>query len=141
MTPHQIALVQQTFDRIAPREAQVAVLFYGRLFSIDPSTRPMFPDDMTAQSGKVMAAIGAVVQSLTDLDAILEPVRKLAVRHVLYGVQEAHYASVGAALLWALEHMLGDGFTREVRDAWAAAYEFLSHTMIEAARRVPALTP
>ena len=53
--------------------------------------------------------------------------------HVGYGVREEHYATVGAALLWTLEQGLGEGFTPETRDAWAAAYGLLSSAMIEAA--------
>ena len=48
-------------------------------------------------------------------------------------MREGHYASVGQALLWTLERGLGEAFTPEVRDAWAAAYALLSAAMIEAA--------
>ena len=64
---------------------------------------------------------------------MLDTVRELARRHVGYGVTAAHYAPVGAALLWTLEQGLGEAFTDEVHDAWAAAYGLLSAAMIEAA--------
>jgi hemoglobin-like flavoprotein len=51
------------------------------------------------------------------------------VRHVGYGVTDAHYGSVGAALLWTLGQGLGEAFTDEVRDAWAAAYTLLAGVM------------
>jgi hemoglobin-like flavoprotein len=73
------------------------------------------------------------VRSLDNLEPMLDRIRALARRHVGYGVRDAHYASVGAALLWTLEQGLGDDFTAEVRDAWAAAYEVLSSTMMAAA--------
>ncbi len=38
-------------------------------------------------------------------------------RHVGYGVRDAHYATVGNALLWTLEHGPHEAFTPEVRDA------------------------
>ena len=130
MTPRQVALVQESFAKIAPIREQAAALFYDRLFAIDPGTRLLFRGDMKSQGAKLMAAIGAVVKSLDRIDTMLDDLRTLARRHHRYGVQEVHYASVGAALLWTLEQGLGSDFTPDVREAWAAAYELLSGTMI-----------
>jgi hemoglobin-like flavoprotein len=80
-----------------------------------------------------MAAIATIVRSLDDLELMMDRIRALARRHVQYGVTDAHYASVGAALLWTLEHGLGADFTAEVQDAWATAYDMLSSTMTEPA--------
>ena len=46
-----------------------------------------------------------------------------------YGVEDKHYETVGAALLWTLEKGLGNGFTPEVKDAWTSAYGALATTM------------
>src|SRR5215510_2267177 len=130
MTPQQVALVRESFTKIVPIREQAAALFYNRLFAIDPSTSPLFRGDMKSQGAKLMAAIGAVVKSLDRIDAILDDLRTLARRHHRYGVREEHYAGVGAALLWTLEQGLGCDFTRDVRRAWATAYDLLSGTMI-----------
>ncbi len=45
---------------------------------------------------------------------------------------DAHYDSVGAALLWTLEQGLGDAWTAEVKAAWAAAYALLAGVMRDA---------
>jgi hypothetical protein len=49
--------------RIAPEERKelAAALFYPRLFGIAPDTRPMFGDDIVAQTQKTIFAFGAVV--------------------------------------------------------------------------------
>lgn len=133
MTPHQITLVQQSFGKVVPIRETAAALFYARLFAIDPSTKALFRGDVAAQGAKLMAAIGTIVRSLDRIEPMLEHVRALARRHVGYGVREEHYASVGAALLWMLEQGLGADFTDDVRAAWAAAYQLLSSTMIDAA--------
>jgi nitric oxide dioxygenase len=57
----------------------------------------------------------------------------MARRHVGYGVQPAHYDTVGAALLWTLEQDLGPAFTDETREAWATAYGTLAQVMKDAA--------
>jgi nitric oxide dioxygenase len=55
-------------------------------------------------------------------------------RHVGYGVKEADYATVGAALLWTLDAGLGEAFTADVGAAWGRVYTLLSTVMMEAAR-------
>jgi len=65
---------------------------------------------------------------------MVEKLKELARRHVNYGVENRHYTTVGAALLWTLQVGLGEAFTPELRDAWASAYNMLSERMMEAAR-------
>jgi hemoglobin-like flavoprotein len=66
----------------------------------------------------------------------VRPAWALGRRHVIYGVEERHYETVGAALLWTLAAGLGEAFTPDLRAAWTAAYKLVSNTMIEAARQV-----
>lgn len=133
MTQDQVRLVQESFRAVVPLKREAARLFYGRLFEIDPSTRPLFAHvDLAAQGDKLMAALGFVVGSLREPGAMLATVRSLAVRHAGYGVTEAHYASVGKALIWTLDAALGDAWTPELWAAWGEAYRMLSVAMIQA---------
>jgi len=76
----------------------------------------------------------AAVKGLDRLDQLVPAVQALGRRHATYGVADAHYDTVGAALLWTLEKGLGAAFTTEVREAWATVYGLLATTMKEAAR-------
>jgi hemoglobin-like flavoprotein len=133
MTPDQVALVQQSFAKVAPISETAAVLFYDRLFEIAPSVKAMFPADMIDQRKKLMMMLAAVVGGLGNLESILPAASALATRHVSYGAKPEHYPVVGAALLWTLEKGLGDGWTPDVADAWTAAYGTLSGYMISQA--------
>ena len=88
---------------------------------------------MDAQGAKLLDALGCVVESAGQIDRITVFLEELGRRHVAYGVEDHHYDSVGAALLWTLEQGLGVGFTDEVREAWAAAYAHVAGTMRNAA--------
>lgn len=134
MDIEQITRVQQSFGALAGRADELALLFYQRLFVIDPTTRPLFPADLAAQRVKLIGLIAYAVNGLHDLPSVVEQVEALGRRHVDYGVSERQYASVGAALLWALEEVLGPRFPPETRAAWVAAYGVLSVAMIGAAR-------
>jgi hemoglobin-like flavoprotein len=136
MTPEQKTLVQSTFAQIAPNPDAVAALFYTRLFEIDPGLQPLFTSDMTEQGRKLMQMLTVAVRGLDRLDQLVPAVQQLGARHVQYGVQEAHYDTVAAALLWTLEKGLGADFTPQVRDAWTTVYGVLAGTMKDAAARV-----
>jgi hemoglobin-like flavoprotein len=133
MTPDQVALVQQSFAKVAPISETAAELFYGRLFEIAPSVKPLFPADMTEQRKKLMMMLATVVGGLGNLESILPAASALAKRHVGYGAKPEHYPVVGSALLWTLEKGLGDGWTPEVAEAWTTAYGTLSGYMISQA--------
>ena len=74
-----------------------------------------------------------VVNALSRPEQILPAVEELGRKHANYGVQQKHYATGGAALLWTLQTGLGDAFTAEVREAWANGYLFLTSTLQRAA--------
>ena len=132
MTPQQVELVQTSFKKVVPIAATAADLFYNRLFEIAPETRAMFPTDLTEQKGKLMSMLGTAVTNLHKLDSILPAVKDLGQRHKGYGVTAAHYAPVGAALLWTLEKGLGADFTPEVKAAWTETYTALAGVMTNA---------
>jgi hemoglobin-like flavoprotein len=133
MTPQQITLIQNSWTEVLPITETAAGLFYQRLFALDPSVRPMFKGDMREQGQKLMKMLGLIVNSLTRLDELVPVAQDMARRHVGYGVQPAHYDTVGAALLWTLEQGLGSKFSDEVKTAWASAYDTLSSVMKDAA--------
>ena len=132
MTPQQIELVQTSFKKVVPIAGTAADLFYDRLFEIAPAVRPMFPQDLKEQKVKLMAMLGTAVTNLHRLDEILPAVKALGQRHKGYGVSDAHYAPVGAALLWTLEKGLGADFTPEVKAAWTETYTALAGVMTTA---------
>jgi hemoglobin-like flavoprotein len=136
MTPQQINLVQDTFNMVAPIAEQAAALFYDRLFTLDPSLRPMFHGDMTEQGRKLMATLALAVSGLNQPEKIIPAVQHLGRKHVAYGVQPEHYDIVGEALLWTLGQGLGDAFTVETEEAWTAAYMMLANVMEGAAAAV-----
>ncbi|WP_439594944.1 globin family protein [Falsiroseomonas sp.] len=135
MTPRQIDHIERSFRLVAPQAEAAAAGFYARLFELDPSLRPLFRNtDIVAQGRKLMQALGFVVANLKVPDQLLPVVAAMGARHAGYGVQEAHYATVGRALIETLEGALGAGFTAEVREAWTTAYGLLAEVMMTAAR-------
>ena len=134
MTPAQINAVKTSFAAVVPIADQAGMLFYERLFTLDPSLRPLFKGNIEVQSKTLMQMIATAVNGLDQLETIVPAVRALGVRHADYGVIETHYQTVAEALLWTLQQGLGSAFTLEVSEAWGAAYTVLAETMKTAAR-------
>lgn len=134
MNLRQVELIQASWTAVEPIADTAAVLFYDRLFELDPALRRLFArTDMAQQRKILMQTLTVVVRSLDKLDTIVPAIKALGRRHAGYGVREEHYDSVGAALLWTLDQGLGDAFDDETADAWATAYTTLASVMIDAA--------
>ena len=138
MTLTDKILVQQSFAQVAPIAETAAELFYGRLFELDPKLKPLFRGDMKEQGRKLMQMLAVTVKSLDRLDEILPAVHAMGERHAAYGVTDAHYDTVGEALLWTLEMGLGKEFTPEVKSAWVTVYTLLSTEMKTGAMKAAA---
>lgn len=130
MTPREIELVQQSFEKVRPIAAAAADLFYGKLFELDPALKPMFKGgNMKEQGRMLMNMIASAVRGLSNAPALIPVLTDLGRRHTAYGVMKHHYVTVGSALIWTLEQGMGKDFTAEVRDAWCAAYELMAGVM------------
>ncbi|HKC25145.1 MAG TPA: globin domain-containing protein [Thermoanaerobaculia bacterium] len=141
MTPEQRMLVKETFPDIRQIAIPVSLLFYGRLFDLDPSLRALFHIDMTEQSEKLMSMLDAIVGSLDSFEEMRPVLRELGQRHVEYGVKESHYATLGSALVWAFAQALEPNFNDSVREAWGAVLGEVSREMLAGAAEGPPLPP
>jgi hemoglobin-like flavoprotein len=126
-------LVQTSFENVVPIADTAAALFYGCLFELAPSLRPLFPADLKEQGRKLMHTLTLAVRGLDRPDELVPAVQALGRRHAGYGVTPEHYDTVAAALLWTLEEGLGEAFTLEVKEAWVAVYTRLANTLQTAA--------
>jgi len=139
MNSEQILIVRETFALIAPRADLAAMLFYKRLFELEPSLRPMFRGNMEEQAKKLMQMLGAAVRLLDRPESLVPVLEDLGRRHVGYAVRDEHYEIVGTALLSMLKETLGTSFTPEAQEAWTTLYGFVAGTMKRAANEgVPA---
>jgi hemoglobin-like flavoprotein len=133
MTPEQKEIVQSNWRDVVPISETAADLFYGKLFELDPAVRSMFKGDMKEQGKKLMQMIGVAVHGLDNLGELTPAIAAMGKRHSGYGVQESHYETVGAALLWTLDQGLGDKFTADAKEAWTIVYTTLASVMKAAA--------
>jgi hemoglobin-like flavoprotein len=135
MTSEQIQLIRESFSKIQPVVEEAAVLFYARLFELDPSLRPLFHTDIREQGHKLMQVIGFAVDGLDRPEELAPALHELGARHVHYGVKESDYDTVGEALLWTVRKALKSDYTAQMNEAWAAVLYVLSESMKAGARQ------
>jgi hemoglobin-like flavoprotein len=134
MTSQQIQLVKSSWKNFQSiRPELVGDVFYSKLFLAMPGLRSLFHITKEEQSKKLIEMLNVIVGRLDRLEELTDDIRRLAIRHVQYGVKREHYDAVGQALLWTLQQGLGKDWNSEVKDAWSACYALLSQTMINAA--------
>jgi hemoglobin-like flavoprotein len=129
MTPTQRRLVRQTVGSLRDQAGPVSLLFYGRLFELDPSARRLFHNDLELQGRKVIETLNWMAESLDRFDSMTARLAELGRQHAGYGVRPDQYESVTAALLWAISQALGPDFDAATRDSWKLALSAVSEAM------------
>ena len=128
----QLAL---SWQQLGTNQAELAVVFYHRLFALDPTLRTLFRNtDMPAQERKLTAMLDALVHGGVTTDVIAE----LGRRHAGYGVRPEQYAVVAEALLWSLEHTLGPRWTKATRAVWKDVLTRVAEIMLNGAHDIDA---
>jgi hemoglobin-like flavoprotein len=131
MTSNQILLVKKSWRRIREIDPLLlAEVFYNRLFSMHPSVRKMFPENLEEQYGKLLDAFNIIVMRLEDLDSIKQQISELGARHKDYGTKPEHFSLMGETLIHTLKECLGEEWNMETEEAWDLCFETLSNRMM-----------
>jgi len=143
LTPEQNQIVKSTVPVLQQHGEEITRVFYQQLLAAHPELTSIFPaanqEDGT-QARRLAAAILAYAANVDRLSNLSGAVDAIGHRHVGLGVLPEQYPVVGTHLLQAIQTVLGDAATKEVLDAWAAAYGQLAAIMIEHERGLYAKT-
>jgi hemoglobin-like flavoprotein len=122
-------LAQQAFATIQPLADELGMLFYSRLFELDPALRGLFKHDLANQAHSLMTMLHLAIEGLDAPEQFIRTLRNLGVRHQAYGVQPEQYATVRATMLWTFAHTLGPAFTPEVAAALTEVLNIITDQM------------
>jgi hemoglobin-like flavoprotein len=113
----------------------LGLAFYKRLFEQYPSVKHLFNTPPEEQHKKLMASLGAIVAGASNTDTLVPYLQAMAIRHLKYGTENAHYAAVQENLLAVLaSHLSVEGeWTPAMQTAWTEALTLVSTVMMDAA--------
>ena len=120
------------FALVGAHGMEVAEFFYADLFEKNPGVRKFFPESMTTQQEKLLAALSHIISTVDDTEALVPFLQDLGRRHQGFGALPEYFPAVGASLLATLEYFSGEEWTEELATDWAAAYGLVAQVMIEA---------
>jgi hemoglobin-like flavoprotein len=129
-------MVQESWQQVMSEPETAIVLFYSKLFCLDPKLECLFSDDLDQSGIRLLETMTLVVDKLDQFETLVAELQALGDRHMEYGVQSEHYQIAGQALLWMLELMLDEPFTPEVEQAWSKTYKMMASTMQESSLQV-----
>ena len=134
LSVRQKRLIRSSFESLSEYADSAVLLFYGRLFELDPSLRSLFHIEIRVQAGKLLDMLTSIVGTLDSFEKLRPELAELGRRHVGYGVKPEHYGTLATALLWALGQALGPQFDRETRKAWETTLSTIVTAMLEGSR-------
>ena len=89
--------MRHSFDAVRDQARPVALLFYGRLFELDPPAQRLFTSSRGA--GAKSSMLATLIESLDRFESIRPQLPDLGRQHAGYGVRLEQYDTVSAALI------------------------------------------
>ena len=110
--------------------------FYEKFFVLSPEARPMFAHISISAQGRLLAGvISSALGLLRSKDQLHKRLEAMTLKHSMKGVKASQYGTMGAALVWAMELVLGELFTEAVSTAWLRVYSLLLSVIVPVAVR------
>src|SRR4051812_4909421 len=102
MTNQQIKLIEDSWDFVILNTEEAGLIFYNKLFELDPGFRSLFKEDIKVQADKLVSMISFIVSKINSLEDVIKDVKQLGKRHSRYNVKDEYYNTVAIALLSTL---------------------------------------
>ncbi|WP_018691002.1 NO-inducible flavohemoprotein [Algicola sagamiensis] len=133
LSQQTMTIIQSTAPVLAEHGVAITDRFYHLLFSAHPALKHIF--NMSNQSEgtqkKALAqAVYSYAQHIDRLADLLPLVERIAHKHASLGILPEHYPIVGKYLIEAIQDVLQDAFTDEIKAAWVEGYQMLADILI-----------
>ena len=139
LTALERQLIRESFESMKEDSNTVALVFYGRMFELDPTLRPLFKIGLAEQARKLMDTLSRAVDALDRFEELRPQLVELGRKHTTYGTEPYHYETVRIALLWALRQSLGEQFEGNTEAAWDRLLRTITRAMLEVCEEKSAL--
>jgi nitric oxide dioxygenase len=133
LTPEQVQIVRSTVPVLKAHGNDITTHFYKTLLDEIPDLHNIFNTANQVNGFQPRALAGslyAYASHIDDLGALSPAVERICQKHASLHVKPEHYKIVGEYLLRAMGDVLGAALTKDILDAWEAAYWQLANIMI-----------
>ncbi len=137
ITPHEMAVVRDSYNRVAKRSPALTHAFFTRLFEHVPALQGVFPVADTDKRAFAASFFRFVVMHLRSDEALHVLLEQFGERGLLDHVSIAQIDAIGLSMLGALRELEGTSWTVETSSAWEHAYTWTWSTIRHGARARP----
>jgi hemoglobin-like flavoprotein len=120
---------------MGPSKEDLASRFYRQLLTRDPSLQDLLPGERDAREAGFTKGLTEIVDSMSNFPELVAHTRQLGECLAQHGVRVSHYPTGRAALMAALEDVLGDRLDPGTREAWTMASNLVAECMMAGASR------
>ena len=134
LTPQQVDIIRSTAPELQEHGNAITTSFYDTLLREVPDLNNVFNQANQRNNHQAQALAGALyayASHIDDLGALSPAVEKICQKHASLYITPDQYKVVGEYLLRAMGDVLGAALTKEILDAWSAAYWQLANLMIK----------
>jgi nitric oxide dioxygenase len=134
LSQQHIDTVKSTIPLLASAGPAITEYFYKRMFLHNPELKHVF--NMThqktgGQPAALFNAIAAYATHIDNLEVLTSAVMRIAHKHTSFNIQPDQYDIVGHHLIETLRELAPEAFTKDVEEAWVAAYAQLAGIFIK----------
>lgn len=130
----QIEIIKATAPVVGQHAREITECFYTLMFERYPRVKTLFNQTHQQKGTQRQALANALVAYAThidQLDKLGDAVSLIAHKHCSLNILPEDYLIVGECLMEAIGIVLGDALTKEIADAWLAAYQQLADLLIK----------
>jgi nitric oxide dioxygenase len=134
LTAAQVAIVKSTAPILKEHGKTITTTFYRNMLGAHPELKNYFSlrnQQTGAQQAALANSVLAYATYIDDLGKISPAVERIAQKHVSLFIKPEHYPIVGTHLIGAIGEVLGSALTKDIKDAWVAAYGQLADIFIQ----------
>jgi hemoglobin-like flavoprotein len=136
VTADKIALIEDSFEKIAIHSEAFVKQFYSNLFALYPHFEPLFTTNRDEQERKLFKTLMIMTQNLRRPSLLHSHFQPLGERHAgQYGVSLEYYSQFIGVLIHTMREFAGAEWTPELEQAWQEGLDVLVDMM---AKPIPA---
>ena len=131
LSSSSINIIKNSAQLITSNDIEITTKMYKILFEKYPNVRSLFRDAPEDQYMRLAEILSAYAVNIEKIERLKPALMVIAKKHVLVGIQIAHYPMIGMVLMMAIEDVLKEQATVEFMDAWREAYQMIASILIE----------
>ncbi|MFY0625131.1 MAG: hypothetical protein JXR07_02470 [Reichenbachiella sp.] len=126
LTSEEIETVQVSFEKIANFSKKATIIFYQYLHHLDPILYNTMRKEIGLDEERLFSLAQNLIHNLSNDREIVPTLHMIAKNSNSQLLKDSDYGTIGAALLFSIESLIGDDWNEFVKRSWVSAFTFIA---------------